>query len=126
MRQAEIFAFPSIRELGAGVVVEAMACGMACVVVDYGGPATLIDSDRGIKVSLGNLEHLVNSYTQELEYLVLDPDRVQALGTAAHHHALQHYTWDAKAQKTLEIYDYIKGIQKTKPNFWQQPVLLSV
>lgn len=126
MRQAEIFAFPSIRELGAGVVVEAMACGMACVVVDYGGPATLINSDRGIKVSLGNLEHLVNSYTQELESLVIDPDRVQRLGTAAHHHALQHYTWDGKAQKTLEIYDYIKGSQRTKPNFWQQPIFMSV
>ncbi len=126
MRQAEIFAFPSIRELGAGVVVEAMACGMACVVVDYGGPATLIDSDRGVKVSLGNLEHLVSSYTQELEYLVLDPDRVQRLGTAAHHHALQNYTWDGKAQKTLEIYDYIKGSQKTKPDFWKQPVFINV
>ena len=49
MRQAEIFAFPSIRELGAGVVVEAMACGMACVVVDYGGPGALIRPIAGLK-----------------------------------------------------------------------------
>ena len=38
MRESDIFAFPSIRELGAGVVVEAMACGLACVVVNYGAP----------------------------------------------------------------------------------------
>jgi len=53
MSQAEILAFPSIRELGAGVVVEAMACGMACVVVDYGGPAMLVQQERGIKIPWG-------------------------------------------------------------------------
>ncbi len=50
MREADIFAFPSIRELGAGVVIEAMACGLPCVVVDYGGPGGLISEGRGIKV----------------------------------------------------------------------------
>jgi glycosyltransferase involved in cell wall biosynthesis len=118
MRQAEIFAFPSIRELGAGVVVEAMACGMACVVVDYGAPAVLVGSERGIKVPLGDLAHLVRHFTQELEQLVIDPDRIAHLGQAAHHHAMTHYSWDAKAQKMLEIYSWVMGRQNIKPDFY--------
>jgi glycosyltransferase involved in cell wall biosynthesis len=118
MRESEIFAFPSIRELGAGVVVEAMACGMACVVVDYGGPATLIDSDRGAKVGLGTLEQLVGRFARELESLVADPDRVARLGLAAHRHAMAHYAWDAKARKTLDIYRWLLGQVPEKPRFW--------
>ena len=121
MRQAEILAFPSIRELGAGVVVEAMACGMACVVVDYGGPAMLVQPDRGIKIPIGNLDHLVRSFTEELEQLVTDPDRVAHLGASAHHHAITHYSWDAKAQKMVEIYRWITTRREAKPNFWVEP-----
>ncbi|MGG6294366.1 glycosyltransferase family 4 protein [Leptolyngbya sp. AN02str] len=121
MREAEIFAFPSIRELGAGVVVEAMACGMACVVVDYGGPATLIGADRGVKVPLGTFDTIVDRFVQEMEGLVVDPTRVRQLGQTAYEHAMTYYSWDAKARKTLEIYDWVLGKTSAKPNFWEQP-----
>ena len=121
MRQAEIFAFPSIRELGAGVVVEAMACGMACVVVDYGGPATLIKPEWGIKVPIGDLDHLVKRFTEELEQLVTDPDRVERLGLAAHQHAMTNYTWDAKAKMVSEIYNWVTGSREVKPDFLEPP-----
>jgi glycosyltransferase involved in cell wall biosynthesis len=117
MHQAEIFAFPSIRELGAGVVVEAMACGMACVVVDYGGPATLIDSDRGVKVAMGNLEELTQRFRKEMEELVSNPDRTTKLGEKAHDHAMAYYTWDAKAKKTLDIYHWVLDKKLEKPSF---------
>lgn len=118
MCQAEIFAFPSIRELGAGVVVEAMACGMTCVVVDYGAPATLIASDRGIKVPMGNLDNLVKGFTEELEKLVTNPDRVELLGVAAHQHAMTYYPWDVKAKKMLDVYKWVTGKQQSKPSYW--------
>lgn len=121
MRQAEILAFPSIRELGAGVVVEAMACGMACIVVDYGGPATLVEPDRGIKIPMGDLDHLVKRFTEQLEQLVTDPDRVASLGAKAYQHAMTYYSWDAKAQKMVEIYNWVTSRREAKPNFWEQP-----
>ncbi len=121
MRQAEIFAFPSIRELGAGVVVEAMACGMASVVVDYGGPATLVRPDCGIKIPMGDFNHLVGRFTEELEQLVTDPDRVARLGVAAHHHAMTYYSWDAKAQMMLKIYKWVTERQEVKPDFLDLP-----
>jgi glycosyltransferase involved in cell wall biosynthesis len=118
MRESEIFAFPSIRELGAGVVVEAMACGMACVAVDYGAPATLIDADRGLKVPLGAKQELVERFQLALESLVANPERIEQLGAAAHRHAMEFYDWDVKARKTIEVYDWVLGSSTTKPDFW--------
>ncbi|MFL0800978.1 MAG: glycosyltransferase family 4 protein [Agarilytica sp.] len=119
MRTADIFAFPSIRELGAGVVVEAMACGLTSVVVDYGGPATLIDKDRGVKVPMGDIDFLVDQFRIEIEALVQDPERIEALGKAAYKHAVDFYSWDCKAKKLIDIYNWVKDPSKTKPSFWQ-------
>lgn len=118
MRESEIFAFPSIRELGAGVVVEAMACAMACVVVDYGGPGTLIDADRGVKIPIGTRTQLIEGFRTALEALVVDRQRIKTLGANAHRHATTYYTWDRKARKTLETYEWVLGRKQGRPDFW--------
>jgi glycosyltransferase involved in cell wall biosynthesis len=117
MREADIFAFPSIRELGAGVVLEAMACGLACVVVDYGGPSQLIDTDRGIKVPLGNRDELTRNFGVALVHLSSDDQLRVRLGLAARQHAMRYYTWKAKALKMLEVYEWVLG-RRQRPNFW--------
>jgi glycosyltransferase involved in cell wall biosynthesis len=122
MREADIFAFPSIRELGAGVVIEAMACGMAPVVVDYGGPADLVQPGCGVKVPMGNLDQLVSRFTIELEQLVQDPNQVSAYGQAAHRHAMQYYTWQAKAQQMLEIYEQLMSDRCVMPELLDLPI----
>lgn len=121
MRESEIFAFPSIREQGGGVLTLAMMSGMACVVVDYGGPAARVKSGCGVKIPMGNLDHLVKHFTQELEKLVADPDGVIDMGVAARRYTETYYSWDAKARKTLEIYNWVLGRQQEKPDFWNQP-----
>lgn len=121
MRQSEIFAFPSIREQGGGVLTLAMMSGMACVVVDYGGPAVRVQSDCGVKIPMGDFNHLVRHFTKELEQLVADPDRVISLGTAARRFTETYYSWDAKARKMLEIYNWVLDRQEKKPDFWTQP-----
>jgi len=117
MRAADIFAFPSIRELGAGVVVEAMACGLTCVVVDYGGPGTLVGADRGVKIPLANSEQLTRDFGVALESLVADEHATTRLGEAARQHVMQLYTWDAKARKTLEVYNWVLG-RGPRPEFY--------
>jgi glycosyltransferase involved in cell wall biosynthesis len=62
MQESDVLLQPSIRKLGAGVVIEAMACGLTCVVTDYGGPATSIDTDRGIKVPVASYDELKESF----------------------------------------------------------------
>jgi glycosyltransferase involved in cell wall biosynthesis len=117
MREADIFAFPSIRELGAGVVVEAMACGLACVVVDYGALGTLIGADRGVKVSLENKDQLTRSFGHALEQLVANENTSIRLGLAARQHVMHHYTWDGKARKMLAVYNWVLG-HGPRPDFW--------
>ena len=41
MRRSQAFVFPSLRGFGGGVILEAMACALPSLIVDYGGPAEL-------------------------------------------------------------------------------------
>jgi glycosyltransferase involved in cell wall biosynthesis len=122
MRKADIFAFPSIRELGAGVVIEAMACGMAPVVVDYGGPADLVQPGCGVKVPLGTLDEIVDRFTVELETLVNDSAQVSAYGRAAYSHAMTYYSWQAKAHQVHELYKQILGDRQFEPTSLNLPI----
>jgi len=117
LSESDIFVFPSIRELGAGAVVEAMACALACVVVDYGGPGTLISDERGVRVPLGNFEQLAQRFGEVLATLVQDEERITRLGLAAREHVMQFYTWEAKAKKTVDVYNWVLG-RGPRPDFW--------
>ncbi|MCW5853826.1 MAG: glycosyltransferase family 4 protein [Anaerolineae bacterium] len=120
MREADILAFPSLHELGANAVVEAMASGLVCVVFAYGGPATLITPERGIPIPPTSLPHLADAFKQALESLVMDPARTRRLAQAAYQHAMTYYTWEAKARKAVEVYRWVLGQQAHKPDFWAE------
>ncbi|HXS18211.1 MAG TPA: glycosyltransferase family 4 protein [Polyangiaceae bacterium] len=117
MRKSDIFAFPSIRELGAGVLIEAMACALACVVVDYGAPGALIDSDRGVVLPLSAKPEVIKNLGAALVKLTSSPSSVLQKGENARDFAFKHYTWAAKAAKTLEVYDWVLGRNPRKPSF---------
>lgn len=117
MRRCSVLAFPSIRELGAGVVVEAMACGLACIVVDYGGPGGLISPGTGVKVPLAAKGDLVEAFAREAAGLLEDPARARRLGEAARAFVMREYTWDAKAAKTIDVYRWVLGDRSEKPCF---------
>ena len=104
MRQSDVFVFPSIRELGAGVVAEAMASGLCVAAVDYGGPAQLLANARGVKVPLSGQETLTRDFTIALEQLASAPEQARAYGDKARSYALSMLTWDVKAQFTLDLY----------------------
>ena len=118
MREADVFVFPSIRELGAGVVVEAMACGMTCVVVDYGGPSALIRDGNGVKVPLASKDELVRAIGEQLVKLAADPGQCVTMGEKARNDALGIYGWDVKARKTVQAYEWALG-RGPKPDFYR-------
>ncbi len=107
MRECDAFVFPSIRELGAGVVIEAMASGILCIVTDYGAPGDLVANGRGVAIPLQPLDDLVTSCRAAMLGAMDRPAEHAALAKAGQDHAFQHYTWDAKASRTLEIYQAV-------------------
>jgi glycosyltransferase involved in cell wall biosynthesis len=119
MRTSDILAFPSIRELGAGVVVEAMATGLPSIVVNYGGPGGLITDSNGIKVPLGDKQHLIKQFAAEMETLANDPARRATLGHQARENAVRIYDWTAKGKKTVEVYEWVLGKRTAKPGFYR-------
>lgn len=117
MREADVFAFPSIRELGAGVVIEAMACGCVPVVANYGGPATLVTPETGCRVPMGSKADLVQSMRTEMEALTRDRPRLRSMARASYQRAIGKYSWDVKARKLIEVYEWVLGKRATAPQF---------
>lgn len=116
LAQAHVFGFPSVREFGGAVVLEAMATGLVPIVVDYGGPGELVSPATGFKVPMGSRADLVAGFRAVLEKLVADPGLVRPMGQRARERVFRHFTWDAKAAQTYEVYRWVLG-QRDKPDF---------
>ncbi|MEI6656042.1 MAG: glycosyltransferase family 4 protein [Verrucomicrobiota bacterium] len=117
LAKAQIFAFPSVREFGGGVVLEAMAMGLVPVVIDYGGPAELIPQGCGVIVPMGTRHEIIRAFHHALVDLTDDPAAVHASGLRAQQHVRAHFTWAAKARQILQVYAWaLQGAPAPKPD----------
>jgi glycosyltransferase involved in cell wall biosynthesis len=116
LRSADVFVYPSIREYGGGVVVEALAVGAVPVVVDFGGPGDTVHQDVGRKVSLTNETDVVSQMERVLAELIENRKLLERLRQQGMSYAKDRLTWDAKAQETSRVLDWALG-RGPKPNF---------
>lgn len=114
LAQADVLAFPSIREFGGAVVLEAMALGVVPIVVRYGGPKELVTERSGYLLELGNREQIVSALRKTLEQIVSDPSVLSSKARAGRERVERHFTWDAKARQVLAVYDWVLG-RRDKP-----------
>lgn len=105
MRRAHVFVLPSVRESGGGVLLEAMACGRPVVGVDFGGPAELIDDEVGALLPLTNPQGLVRDLARTLVDVIDNPEQWAARGRAGRERAQRRFSWDAKIEAALAIYE---------------------
>ena len=116
MSACHLLTFPSVREFGGGVVLEAMALGVVPVIVDYAGPGELVDAAVGFKVPIGLRADIVRAYAEMLIDLSTDPERLAELGSNARQRVLDKFTWDAKAAQVLTAYEWVCN-SGAKPEF---------
>lgn len=117
MRRADVFFFPSIRELGAGVIAEALACGLPCLVADYGAPRALINESRGRKVSLGSRDEMIRGFAEAAAELASDERSLDQMSKESADYAKRTLTWDRKAVETMMIYNWVLDPESPKPQF---------
>lgn len=105
--RTNLLTFPSIREFGGGVVLEAMALGVVPVIVDYAGPGELVTDDVGYKVPVGTRAEIVTRFAQTLDDIIAAPDALPAKAAAARARIAAGFTWAVKAQQVAEVYDWV-------------------
>jgi glycosyltransferase involved in cell wall biosynthesis len=76
--RANLLTFPSIREFGGGVVLEAMALGLVPLIVDYAGPGELVGEGLGYKVPIGTRAEIVARFRARLETILEAPGELPA------------------------------------------------
>jgi glycosyltransferase involved in cell wall biosynthesis len=107
--RSNLLTFPSIREFGGGVVLEAMALGVVPLIVDYAGPGELVTEATGYKVPIGTRAEVVAGFRDALERVLADPSGLPAMGARARERAHGHFTWAAKARQVARVYDWLLG-----------------
>jgi len=122
LRAADIFLFPSVRDNGAGVVFEALACGAVPVVADFGGPGDIVSPQVGYKVALTNEAEMVSKMSSILCELVDNRAHLQELRRQGMAYARESLTWEAKAQATSQVLHWV--LQKAPKPLFLPPKML--
>jgi glycosyltransferase involved in cell wall biosynthesis len=107
LRAAHLLAFPSIREFGGGVVLEAMALGVVPLVVDYAGPGELVDAGTGFKVPIGSRAEIVLALRRQMNGLLEQPALLEPLAEAGRARVRRLFTWETKAAQVLDVYRWV-------------------
>jgi glycosyltransferase involved in cell wall biosynthesis len=124
MKAADVMVFPSVRDFGAGVVFEALAMGAVPVVADFGGPGDIVHPEVGYKVTLTNESDMVSQMEKILTGLATDRDLLNRLRRQGMAYARERLTWDAKAQSTTRVLDWVVR-RAPKPDLPPPKVLYS-
>ncbi|MEH0972526.1 glycogen synthase [Micromonospora sp. CPCC 205546] len=115
LTHATVFVCPSVYEPMGIVNLEAMACETAVVATATGGiPEVVADGETGLLVGIEQAtdgsgrpldpDRFVADLAAAMNELLADPARTADLGRAGRRRAVEHFSWDAIAARTLELY----------------------
>ena len=108
-RDADVFVFPSYREPGGNVQLEAMGHGLPLVVADRGGPAAAVSDGCGVRVTPTTPGEYAGAIAAALRPLVLDRGLRLRMGQTARAHVEQTGTWDQRVRQMEEIWSEVLG-----------------
>ncbi len=111
---AAVFCCPSVYEPFGIINLEAMACETAVVASRVGGiPEVVVPEETGLLVDLelqpGTFEPadpaaFSSGLAQAINRLAADPELCIRMGKAGRQRALDHFSWDAIAATTIDLY----------------------
>lgn len=111
--QADIFVFPSYREPGGAVALEAMSHGLPLVVCDRGGPGANVTDACAVVLSADSPDQLARDVAAAVRRLVTEPGLRLSMGEAAREHAAAEHLWDRRVDQMVELYEQV-AVSRTK------------
>jgi glycosyltransferase involved in cell wall biosynthesis len=105
LNAADVLVLPSLFESGGAVVLEAMAIGLPVIATAWGGPLDYLDDSCGVLVPPHSREGLVAGFATAITTVAESPELRHRLGEAGYRRARQHFDWEKKIDRILELYD---------------------
>lgn len=102
-QKSDIFCFPSVREFGGAVVLEAMACGLPCIVVNNGGIGEYVTEETGFKIDPDSREYVTQQIANKIGTFVTD-EELRIKMSANSMQRVREFEWGYKAQKIVDVY----------------------
>jgi glycosyltransferase involved in cell wall biosynthesis len=92
---------PSLEEAFGRSLIEGMACGLPTVATRVGGmPEIVVDGETGLLVAPADADALADALVRLLQ----DGPLVDRLGAAARARAVERFSWDVIAERTLDLF----------------------
>ena len=104
LQQADVFLLPSLFECGGAVVLEAMAMSLPVISTAWGGPLDYLDNSCGVLVQPSSRDALIVGFADNMKKLALSSDLRQRLGEAGLQRVRQHFDWNSKIDRILDLY----------------------
>lgn len=104
---ADVFVFPSYREPGGSVVLEAMSYGLPLIVCRRGGPGANVTDECAIRLEAHNPDQLAADCADAVRTIVTDPTRRAAMSAASRRHAAEAHLWSSRLTQMTRYYDEV-------------------
>lgn len=105
-RESDMFCFPSVREFGGAVVLEAMASGLPCVVVDHGGIGEYVTDETGFKIAPRSRDYITEELARKIQTLVHKKTLYEAMSKKALERAGE-FEWERKGDDMVSVYEAV-------------------
>ena len=106
LAQASFVCLPSYREGFPKILLEAMACGKACITTDVSGcRAAVKHNENGLLIPARNSQALANA----ILLLIENPDTRKQMGNIGRTRAEKHFSTDIITDMHLELYSDLLG-----------------
>ena len=115
---SDVFVCPSVYEPLGIVNLEAMAVGLPVVGSATGGiPDVIVDGETGLLVPIEQVQDGTGTpidparfeadLAERLTTLLTDTEAAKAMGQAARRRVEEHFAWEAIAQRTMDVYNWV-------------------
>jgi glycosyltransferase involved in cell wall biosynthesis len=104
MRSHDAFLFTSLHDTSGNALLEAMALGLPCILLNHHGPAEITTEDSALQVPVTDERETTMALAHAMERLAGSSELPGQIGGAAMTRAAEFFTWSSHADTLDRFY----------------------